>query len=445
MYCLNERSYLGVFFSDGKNLQLENNFRKKILNIESILKMWRQRNLTPEVKIIIFKTLALSKITFLAQVLVIPNHIIDGLQRIQKYFLWNSSSPKVKHETICKDFHGGLKNIDIKSKIISLQCFWIKKLYDERFHEWKIIPLTLIKNTFGECFIFHPNLNFNVSLNWFPEFYINILYAWKNTFALLSLTPSCLRSQFLWFNKDIKINNKPLHFQDFLKKNINFVEHLCKPSGVFQSWSEIKSEYNLEGKMFYNWCQLSLAIPNQWKRIIKTTNDSCFNIVYLSHHLVKNNRIVALEKLHSKEIYSLIISQNMSTPTSQHYFKTLFPHLNLDWKLVYLLPRILTKNTSLRAFQYKVLNIVLYLYLIFFQFKVSTTSLCSHCNQHDETVQHLSSKCNKVISLWAEIKLYFANNIKLIALCPQIVILGYTNTDDGSFITQNLILLIFKF
>ena len=72
-------------------------------------------------QIIIFKTLALSKITFLAQVLVIPNQIIDALQQIQKDFLWNLSSPKVKHETICKDFqHGGLKNADIRSKIISL-------------------------------------------------------------------------------------------------------------------------------------------------------------------------------------------------------------------------------------------------------------------------------------------------------------------------------------
>ena len=103
-------------------------------------------------------------------------------------------------------------------------------------------------------------------------------------------------------------------------------------------------------KMFFKWFQLYHAIPNQWKRIIKTTNDSCTSIVYLSHHLLKNNRIVALKKLHSKEIYLLIISQNMSTPTSQQYFETLFSHLNLDWKLIYLLPQILTKNTSLRAF-----------------------------------------------------------------------------------------------
>ena len=56
-----------------------------------------------------------------------------------------------------------------------------------------------------------------------------------------------------------------------------------------------------------------------------------------------------------------------------------------------------------------------------------------------------SATCNEVISLWAEIKLYFVNDIKLAALCQQIAILSYTNTGDRCFITQNLILLIFKF
>ena len=70
---LTKEGVLGVFFSYGKNLQLENNFGKTILNIDRILKMLKQRNLTLEGKIIVFKTLALSKITFLAQVFVIPN------------------------------------------------------------------------------------------------------------------------------------------------------------------------------------------------------------------------------------------------------------------------------------------------------------------------------------------------------------------------------------
>ena len=87
---------------------------------------------------------------------------------------------------------------------------------------------------------------------------------------------------------------------------------------------------------------------------------------------------------------------------------------------------------------------MLYLNHKLFQFRVTTTSLCSYCNQHDETVQNLFSTCSQVISLWTEIKLYFVNNIKLITLCSQIVISGYTNTDDRCFITQNLIELIFK-
>ena len=85
-----------------------------------------------------------------------------------------------------------------------------------------------------------------------------------------------------------------------------------------------------------------------------------------------------------------------------------------------------------------------YIWILSFSSFSSTTFLCSYCNQHDETVQHLFSKCNEIISLWTEIKLYFANDIKLIALCPQIAILGDTNTDDRCFISQNLIL-IFEF
>ena len=91
------------------------------------------------------------------------------------------------------------------------------------------------------------------------------------------------------------------------------------------------------------------------------------------------------------------------------------------------------------------MNNVLYFNLKLFQFKISTASLCLYRNQHDETVEYLFNKCNKVVSLCVEIKLYFANYIKLIALCPQIAILGYRTTDDRCFITQNLILLIFKF
>ena len=51
--------------------------------------MRRRKNLTLEGKIIVVKTLALSKFVFLAQALLIPNEITTTIQRIQSEFLWN--------------------------------------------------------------------------------------------------------------------------------------------------------------------------------------------------------------------------------------------------------------------------------------------------------------------------------------------------------------------
>ena len=60
---------LGTHFSRNKKLETEENFIRPVREIEKVLKLWRMRNLTLEVKITIFKTLAISKIIHL-----FPNH-----------------------------------------------------------------------------------------------------------------------------------------------------------------------------------------------------------------------------------------------------------------------------------------------------------------------------------------------------------------------------------
>ena len=76
--------------------------------------------------------------------------------------LYSCKGGRDENETISPDFkNGGLKNVDINKKIASLQCSWIKRLYDDSFHEWKLIPLKLIKKSFGDELKFHSNLSFN--------------------------------------------------------------------------------------------------------------------------------------------------------------------------------------------------------------------------------------------------------------------------------------------
>ena len=146
---------------------------------------------------------------------------------MQKTFLW-PSKPKLKHVTLSSDFkYGGLKNVNIQKKIKSLQCSWVRRLYDESFHEWKIIPLTLIKKSFGLHFKLHSNLLFNIScVNDFPSFYLDIFYNWKKYSSTNPKTPSCILSQYLWFNKSIIADNSYVNFTNFSNKNINFVSDL---------------------------------------------------------------------------------------------------------------------------------------------------------------------------------------------------------------------------
>ena len=88
-----------------------------------VLKLWRFRNLTLEGKITIFKTLVISKIVFLLHVMTISTEIINSIEKMQKEFLWNGKRPKIKDQNICSNYEmGGLKNVDIKSRIKSLQC-----------------------------------------------------------------------------------------------------------------------------------------------------------------------------------------------------------------------------------------------------------------------------------------------------------------------------------
>ena len=117
------------------------------------------RNSTLDGKIIVLKTLALSKIVLLYLTSVVPKQVIEEIENIQKNFLWNRSTPKIKHSTLCNSFAtSGLRNAHINKKIASLQCSWIKRLYDDSFHEWKLTPLHLINTTITPVFKFHPSL-----------------------------------------------------------------------------------------------------------------------------------------------------------------------------------------------------------------------------------------------------------------------------------------------
>ena len=105
----------------------------------------------------------------------VSKQFIEQLNSLQKDFIWNGRCPKMKHSTLIADYvEGGYKDIDIKTKLLSLKVIWIKKLMDDNFHAWKAIPMAWLSNN-GSIQIF--NKNFKPSqyllhkLSYLPHFY----------------------------------------------------------------------------------------------------------------------------------------------------------------------------------------------------------------------------------------------------------------------------------
>ena len=100
------------------------NFLNTVKKIQKTLNVWNTKTLTLAGRILIFKTLGISKILYSSSITItVPNLILNEIRKIQKAFLWYSSNAKINYKTLCNMFgKGSLENVDIKTKIISLQC-----------------------------------------------------------------------------------------------------------------------------------------------------------------------------------------------------------------------------------------------------------------------------------------------------------------------------------
>ena len=81
---------LGIHFSQNRSLENDENYRRQIIKTGKLLKLWRMRQLTIEDKILIFETLAIPKVVYLALVKDLLFSTIAQLGKIQKQFIWKT-------------------------------------------------------------------------------------------------------------------------------------------------------------------------------------------------------------------------------------------------------------------------------------------------------------------------------------------------------------------
>ena len=75
---------------------------------------------------------------------------------------------------LCNGFEkGGIKNVGLRNNITSMQCSWVKRLFEDDFHGWKVIPLFLIGKHLGKNIKFHNDIEINNDIySKCPSFYL---------------------------------------------------------------------------------------------------------------------------------------------------------------------------------------------------------------------------------------------------------------------------------
>ena len=82
---------------------------------------------------------------YLALLTIVPKNVIFELKEIQNKLLWSNKKSKIKHSTLSNDYKiGGLKNVDIELKIISLKSSLIRRFYNEVDHDITHLAKTLL-------------------------------------------------------------------------------------------------------------------------------------------------------------------------------------------------------------------------------------------------------------------------------------------------------------
>ena len=127
-------------------------------------------------------------------------------------------------------------------------------------------------------------------------------------------------------------------------KNISYVRQHFKCDGKTKLCEILKDEFGIQGQILFIYDQIIHSILKSGKDAHMAKSEDIKNLVFQSHHLINNQQIYRLNKLNSKKIYSILIQSDDSKPSFQLYYKSIFRNSYLDWKTIYMLPRIATKH-----------------------------------------------------------------------------------------------------
>ena len=381
---------------------VEKNYQDIIAKVKSTLYAWYNRGLSLMGKIQVVNTLVASLFVYRMMVLPkIPVNIIKVVENHIREFIWGGKKAKIALGILQNTKkEGGLNLVNLRNKDIALKATWPQIIHSEPEYAsmvYDTIRCNLLQEDIWRCRLLKEDIN---GLKIQNEFWKDVLIAWSEYNFFHDFR---IENQIIWYNSQIRINGRPVMWNDIYKKGLKYVYQLFE-GGHFRGENEVYREFGLT-KLRYN--SIKVAIPKEWKKFFCETPRS----VYLPIPPQNYDIVISTGgKGLSQKIYRYI-SQDISQLQNKFlgWYRELgedigqdiieFGRMHLDLYRVTNIPKY-------RSFQYRILQRALVTNVQLYHWKKVETQECTFCNDDKETISHMLVKCRVVQRLWDNFCIY---------------------------------------
>ena len=427
---------LGIDFTTDLRNITQINLESKLNMMRTEMKNWQKRKLTPFGKVIVIKSLLLSRIINVLTALPNPPpSMIKRLQEELSEFLWDGKRSKIKKEISMQETTlGGIGMPDVNKFIQSLKITWLKRAANGSQTWNKLLNNTL--PSFNLIYKIGPRIVETFRKNYSNPFWNDVFMAFLE--FSIKITPNTvddfLACSFL-YNDNIKIGHKIITLKSFIDNQVIQIYQL-KTQGQYKTFGDFKNSHPGVQLDFVTYNAIITSIfKYQHSLNLETQN---LRGTTTQPHI----RIIMSQKKGTKTINNTLIKTTLKIKGIKSWEDRL--EKEIDQKKVFTILAKSTKDTTLRWIQFRILHNILTTNRSVAKYNPEQSELCSFCKLHSETIEHLFWVCRHVKNFWTALNTVINKHCTHsynFNFTKQLVILGYDENIETDDVLRLIILL----
>ena len=305
---------------------------------------------------------------------------LKALDNLIREFVWDNKTPKIKNSVLYEKYEdGGLKLTCISAYANSIKKYWVDRVLDNNYKaKWKALLYCKL-NKFGNDIVFKCNMTIG-DIHSYSDIKCDFI---KELMIVASLYEKDVNpTQNIWYNSNLKMNNKVLFRKNWYEAGINRISDLIDNKHSFISLTHLCTKHNLNPNsevLFYNG--------------LKTILKGKLGITNIPF------------KANNTEVYYTILNEIIPKQaiSSLTYWSNYY-NINLkEWDTIYEYCHMNIFDTYTQSFLYKFSHRILPTKCKLYKMNITDNSSCNFCSHASDSLEHIYYECHITQTFYKQI------------------------------------------